>query len=328
MHCDMTVHEGDHKKPVVILIHGLGMDQNIWTDPCSARILGGALPITVLLSEKPAQRDKVRSRITPGDRSDPLNLRTIFHDLRDSGFPVITWSQQRPAGPIAAAVAELAEVMDRARNIHKGDIILVCHSRGGLIARKYLAINNANVSALITICTPHKGSSIAKLASYISPLVRIMVPFISDNTSPSALKKAVTRVTDFIKSNAVKELLPASDFFQALSDQRKEGTYYLTLGGTNPCLFRFYRWKEKTVDGKRLLWPEEALSFPGILEKIIPSLLFPDELKKGSGDGLVTAESSRLAWADEHHDFPLNHAQMLYDERVRETIVSFIEANF
>jgi len=324
----MTVHEGDHKKPLVILIHGLGMDQNIWTDPCSARILGGALPITVLLSEKPAQRDKVSSRITPGDRPDPKNLRTIFHDLRDRGFPAITWSQQRPAGSVDSAVAELAEVMDHARNIHKGDIILACHSRGGLIARKYLANKKSNVSALITICTPHRGSSIAKLASYISPLVRIMAPFISDNTNSSTLKKAVARVTDFIKSNAVKELLPASDFFQTLSDKRKEGMCYLTLGGTDPSLFGFYRWKEKTAGGKKLLCPEEALIFPGILEKIIPSLLFPAELRKGLGDGLVTAESSRLAWADEHHDFPLNHAQMLYDKRVRETIISFIEAQF
>ena len=324
----MTVHEGDHKKPLVILIHGLGMDQNIWTDPCSARILGGALPITVLLSEKPAQRHKVRSKITPGDRPDPKNLRTIFHDLRDRGFPAITWSQQRPAGPVDSAVAELAEVMDHAGNIHKGDIILACHSRGGLIARKYLANNKSNVSALITICTPHRGSSIAKLASYISPLVKIMAPFISDNTNPSKLKKAVARVTDFMKSNAVEELLPASDFFQTLSDQRKEGMYYLTLGGTDPRLFGFYRWKEKTADGKRLLCPEEVLTFPGILEKIIPSLLFPDELKKGLGDGLVTAESSRLAWADEHHDFPLNHAQMAFDKRVREAITSFIDAKF
>ena len=98
------------------------------------------------------------------------------------------------------------------------------------------------------------------------------------------------------------------------------------MGGTNPSLFGFYRWKEKTADGKRLQCPEEVLSFPGILEKIIPSGLFPDELKKGLGDGLVTAESSRLDWADEHHNFPLNHARMLYDKRVRETIISFIEA--
>jgi pimeloyl-ACP methyl ester carboxylesterase len=324
----MTVHEGDHKKPLVILIHGLGMEQNIWTDPCSARILGGALPITVLLSEKPEQRDKVRSKITPGDRPDPKNLRTIFHDLLARGYPAITWSQQRPAGPVDSAVRELAEVMCHAGKIHNGDIILACHSRGGLIARKYLANNNSNVSALITICTPHRGSSIAKLASYISPLVKIMTPFISDNTDPSTLKKAVARVTDFIKSNAVEELLPSSDFFQTLSDQRKEGMRCLSTGGTHPSLFKFYRWKEKTADGKKLLCPEEVISFPGILEKIIPSRLFPAELKKGLGDGLVTAESSRLDWADEHHNFPLNHAQMLYDKRVRETIIRFIEAYF
>jgi hypothetical protein len=131
---------------------------------------------------------------------------------------------------------------------------------------------------------------------------------------------------DFMKSNAVKELLPSSDFFQTISDRKKKGMRCLTMGGTNPSLFGFYRWKEKTMDGISLLRPEEVLSFPGILEKIIPSGLFPDELKKGLGDGLVSAESSRLDWADEHHDFPLNHARMLYDRRVRETIVNFIEA--
>jgi hypothetical protein len=220
--------------------------------------------------------------------------------------------------------------MDYAANIHKGNICLLCHSRGGLVARKYLAVNNSNsnVSALITICTPHKGSSIAKLASYISPLVRIITPFVSNNTNSAALKKAVTRVTDFVKSNAVKELLPSSDFFKTLSDHRKEGMRCLTMGGTNPSLFGFYRWKEKTADGKRLQCPEEVLSFPGILEKIMPSGLFPGELKKGLGDGLVTAESSRLGWSDEHHNFPLNHARMLYDEKVRETIISFLEAEF
>jgi pimeloyl-ACP methyl ester carboxylesterase len=326
MHFDIAFHEGDCNKPLVVLIHGLGMERSIWTDPCSARILGGALPITVLLSEKPAQRDGVRSKITAGDMPDPKDLRTIFHDLRDRGYPAFAWSQQRPAGPVESAVKELAEVMDYAGKIHKGDIVLICHSRGGLIARKYLADNRSNVSALITISTPHRGSSIAKLASYISPLVRIMTPFISGNTSPSTLKKAVARVTDFMKSNAVKELLPSSDFFQTLSDQRKEGMRCLTLGGTQPRLFGFYRWKEKTADGKRLLSPEEVLSFPGALEKITPSGLFPDELKKGFGDGLVSAESSRLDWSDEHHNFPLNHAQMLYDRKVRETIIRFIEA--
>ncbi|TAN38829.1 MAG: hypothetical protein EPN25_12880 [Nitrospirae bacterium] len=259
---------------------------------------------------------------------DPKDLRTIFHDLRDRGYPLITWSQQRPAGPVDSAVSELGMVMEQAGKTHTGDIILACHSRGGLIARKYLEKHHSEVAALITLCTPHKGSSIAKLASYTTPLVKIVAPFISDNMKSSVLTKAVARVTDFIKSNAVKELLPASDFFRTLSDKREDGVRYLTLGGTNPSLFGLYRWKERTAEGKRLLSPEEVLSFPGIFEKIIPSPLFPDELKKGFGDGLVTAESSRLAWSDEHHDFPLNHARMLYDKRVRQTVITFIEEIF
>ncbi|MHB8881430.1 MAG: lipase family alpha/beta hydrolase [Thermodesulfovibrionales bacterium] len=324
----MTVHEGDRNKPLVILIHGLGMDQNIWTDPCAARILGGALPITVLLSERPEQRAPGSSKITGGERPDPKDLRTIFHDLRDRGYPLIAWSQQRPAGPIAAAASELAMVMEQAVKTHPGDIILVCHSRGGLIARKFLKEHHQKVAALITLCTPHKGSSIARLAAYITPLVKVAAPFLSDTMKSPTLKKAVVRVTDFIKSNAVRELLPESGFFQTLADKKEEGMRYLTLGGTNPSLFGLYRWKELTAGGTRQNSPEEVLSFPGIFEKIIPSALFPDELKKGSGDGLVTAGSSRLAWSDEHHDFPLNHARMLYDKRVRQTVITFLEENF
>ncbi|MBI5101153.1 MAG: alpha/beta fold hydrolase [Nitrospirae bacterium] len=329
----MSVDEGDRGKPLIIFVHGLGMDEYIWTDPSSARILGGALPITVLLSEKPLRCDTISPNISIGDLPDPLKLRTIFHDLRDRGYPTVTWSQRRPAGPVDSAVSELAEVMDRAVRRHEGDIVLVCHSRGGLIARKYLAGGCrkeavSKIRALITVCTPHKGSSLAGLAAYMSPFVKIIAPFISVAGDPSTLKKTMARVTDFIKSSAVSELLPASGFFETLRDGKMDGVRCLTLGGTDPGLFSVYRWKQKRTERGSLSYPEEMLSFPGVFEKIVPSMLYPDEMKKGYGDGLVTAESSRLPWSDEHHDFPLNHAKMLFDKRARETILSFIDANF
>ncbi|MEC4621908.1 alpha/beta fold hydrolase, partial [Bacillus paranthracis] len=42
---------------------------------------------------------------------------------------------------------------------------LVCHSMGGLVARAYLAANSEqsqNVTKVITLGTPHKGSHIAR----------------------------------------------------------------------------------------------------------------------------------------------------------------------
>ena len=49
-------------------------------------------------------------------------------------------------------------------------------------------------------------------------------------------------------------------------------------------------------------------------------------MKKGRGDGLVSAESSEIPWAQEHHNFELNHAQILFDEGVRGLLAKIIES--
>ena len=62
-----------------------------------------------------------------------------------------------------------------------------------------------------------------------------------------------------------------------------------------------------------------------MFEKVIPAHLYPEELKQGRGDGLVSAESSKLPWTNEHHVFPFNHAEILFDEGVRNRMVRVIE---
>jgi hypothetical protein len=86
-----------------------------------------------------------------------------------------------------------------------------------------------------------------------------------------------------------------------------EGVRSVSAGGTNPVLFTF-----------------SLFSFPVIFEKIIPQNLYPDELKEGRGDGLVSADSSRMPWADEHYCFDCNHAGILFDEGARNILVQSI----
>ena len=92
-------------------------------------------------------------------------------------------------------------------------IILIGHSRGGLIARKYLFKQDKSIKGLITISTPHKGSSVAKIAKYLSPLVSMINPLVP-NGDKGTLSFSIKRILDFLKSRALKELLPDSKFFQ------------------------------------------------------------------------------------------------------------------
>src|SRR5512136_669907 len=99
---DTTFLEGKSSSPLVVFIHGLGMDKRIWTDPAQSRIIAGSFPITILLGRKPVRKvlpkDRPRfSRITVG--MPPKKLSSLFHLLHEKGFSVLSWSQKRPVGP-------------------------------------------------------------------------------------------------------------------------------------------------------------------------------------------------------------------------------------
>lgn len=335
MDLDIALNRGSADKPAVIFIHGLGMDKDIWINPSESRILGGRLPLKIFLGKRPPVKDFGLSRDEPKEEISefstgvqPDAMETLFDDLRLKEYTVITWSQERPSGPIESAVSELKEIVKLAKELTKTGIILVGHSRGGLIGRKYLLRKDRSIRSLITISSPHKGSSIAKIASYLKPLASVISPLLNvgnRNTLPSAIK----HVLEFLKSRALKELLPESPFLRSLKDKPFDWIHYISLGGTDPTLFSLYRWRWDTVkEDKYCRWflrPAELFSIPEIFQKVIPDKLYPEEIKKGKGDGLVSAESSRIPWCNEHHNFSLNHAQILFDKGVRDLLIKEID---
>lgn len=336
MNTDIIVHIGNKERPAVLFIHGLAIDKAIWINPSECTMFSGLLPLTALLSKKPLEQDFGYSRRRPGPVFPgvttgiyPEALLTLFHDMRSSGYTVATWSQKRPVGEINTAVIELGEVINYVSDQHKNSIILVGHSRGGLIARKYLMQGDDRVKGLITISTPHQGSSIARLAVYLSPLAPLIAPLLTQVKSRGMLKKVLKRTHDLLASRAAVELLPDSDFFRSLQDKRLNNVRYMTIGGTSPALFSLYRWKW-TASGrgdkkKWLLCPETIVSVPDIFEKIIPEKIYPLELKKNMGDGIVSAESSSIPWCDNHYLVPFNHAGILFDRKLRKMVREFIE---
>lgn len=325
---DLSIHYRNPDMPAIVFIHGLGMDKNIWLNPFNSRILGGKLPLTILLGEKP-EIIKLKSsenfkKLKLSSGKPPEKLHTLLHRLKEKDFPVITWSQKRPAETIDRVVAELNEILEYAKNITKNDIIIITHSRGGLIARKYLMKNHKSIKALITIACPHKGSSLANIASYLSPIISFVRPLISfteKNNSSTTIK----RLIDFINSEALKELLPESPFFKTLNDEPKSSIKYISVGGTNPSLLRIYKYNLIKESAEIFAVPEEFFIIPDSLKKIIPDNLFPNEWKTGKGDGLVSTDSARFPWDCEHFNFNANHASILFDSHVIDFLVKKIE---
>lgn len=332
MDYDLTMIRGDADKPAVVFVHGLGMDKNIWVSPDESRILGGSIPVGLLVAPEPelqlkgtGERGEAR-RISFGEI--PRNLTTLFHDFRNCGYTVIAWSQKRPSAEIEVAVAELREILSLFGKYCRSGIILIGHSRGGLVARAYLKEGDERVSALVTLATPHKGSEMAQWARHLTPLISVVNPLLS-GSEKGTLKHTVERIFDFLQSTAVREILPDSQFFRTLDDRKIEGVYYLSAGGDAPSLFSVYRRvADRAQDDNRkkcIARTQKVFSVPDVLEKILPERVFPDEMKPGRGDGLVSVKSSKIQWADEHHVFEVNHAGILFNGRVRMRVMESLK---
>ncbi len=74
-----------------------------------------------------------------------------------------------------------------------------------------------------------------------------------------------------------------------------------------------------------MLKPQRVFSVPAVLGQVFPDRFFPEEMKAGFGDGLVSLASSRLPGAQEHLEFPVNHAGILFDETVRTKVLDWID---
>ena len=287
MNLEIKFHKGEVSRPLAVFIHGMGMNVKAWSDPSGAKILGGKYPLRVLLY---------------GDN----DLVTSFEDLKALGFSLLSWTQSRPTGPMHFAVQELQDMIKAHSAYTDSGIIFICHSRGGLIARKYLEDKNVFVRGLITLATPHHGTSMARWPVYVSPLTSRLYQLLK-GVSKNELCSAFQRILGFLCSRGLRELLPDSKFYSELRDTKQDWTGYISIGGTNPDLLR----------------PVLPL-MPKLLSRMVQVRVIPWEMREGYGDGLVTSASSRLLYADEHRNFPVNHASILFDRTVRDYIVKSV----
>jgi pimeloyl-ACP methyl ester carboxylesterase len=285
MKSEIFYFKGDRAKPLVIFIHGMGMDAAMWAEPELARVLGGKYPLSILLGG--------------------AEMKTPFHDLKDQGYPVLTWSQTRPAGPALIAVEELKELALAYAAKAPAGMVLIGHSRGGLIARRFLQECVAPIRGVITIATPHKGSSMAKWVVYLSPLLAAVQKIM--DLGDKEVRTSLHRVITFLSGHAIREMLPGSAFLTSLAERRQPGFFIASIGGTDPALVRI-----------------GSTPLPDLLAAVLPERMIPDELKEGKADGFVTAESAIYPGGDEHKDFHVHHAGLVFDRGIREYVMTSV----
>jgi pimeloyl-ACP methyl ester carboxylesterase len=308
----LMFHSGIPGKPVVVLIHGLGMNSHIWTDPDKCFVLGGLAPLTIFLTDSPGSTENkvTLGKVHPG-------IKGLWNRLAAEGFSIVSWSQSQPLGPIAVAIDELKETVEWARNKWPAEqIYLVGHSRGGLIARKYLLLKQPeNVSGLVTICSPHAGTQMAKYGGYLTPTGSFLEKILPTE-SQTAVATALKRLSLFLQSPAIEELSPKADFIHSIAEPLPEKLRLLSFGGTSPALFQvYYKFNQHT--------DFIALKFPDLLVRAIPAEFLPQELTPGSGDALVSSKSSRLT-GSKHYDLPVNHVKAAFDVNIHNTVLSFL----
>jgi pimeloyl-ACP methyl ester carboxylesterase len=338
-------------RPVVVLLHGLGGTLTDWTRPqkwglhynMSAPIppptVAGTFPFPLAGPAGPPLTDPLLPSITTFDRF-----------LNDNGFQTLNYDQTTPRGTLAAPALELAALM-RALHAHpllaERSFVLLCHSRGGLLARKFLKDNRGDPSAVgritkvITLCTPHAGSAwgnevttagtttitmaalldIMLNARYpgIGPVVTTLLsPLISYTTTPAFFEMRVGGpfITDLASG---EEPLP--------------GVEYHTFGGTSVAFTRLID-RVYTLSSVVAVTPTTFFYTHVVISVINPfqSPVFTGyppvnssfETMTGFGDFLVSDASSRLPFETSHQTLPVNHAEVMWDPTAHQLVLDIL----
>jgi hypothetical protein len=292
----IEVTEGDDRKPVVVLLNGTGGNIHDMTSPATHP--DSNYDFT---SPFPADVD-IAWRAYPGvgvwsccDLDPKKKVRSWREVVVDYKFRTAAYAQVDPSGFLARPVRELAAVMTGLyRNYPDAWFVLLSQSRGGLLTRKFLKDHTdlaRRICTVITLHSPHTGSSLATIADTLRGLIEGLEDLVGD-----IALDVLGWLLDMVDSDAFQEMAVGSDFLTDLADGETAlpGIDYYTFGGISvrPSRIRswFYtassavpRWHSPPFFHRRTM-----IEVPGVspVADSLPNLI--PELSEGQGD-LLTA---------------------------------------
>jgi len=107
--------------------------------------------------------------------------------------------------PYRETINTQSEYLNRELNKIKGDITLVGHSAGGIVARNVLVrARNDNIKQLITIASPHQGSDLARYSSFLNDSIpfgnMFSLVILPDEASAYLPLRQLKKGSSFLKS--------------------------------------------------------------------------------------------------------------------------------
>jgi len=324
-------------KVLTILIHGYGSSKWLWLDP-----FFGTFGWLRDYHTDPKPKDLGWHSKQPSSHMylpfattiSPLaNPEGVFQYLMKKGYEVLTYSQIDPFGDIDTSAKEIEVLLKAIKKIYgEKKIVLVGHSRGGICIRKFLDLTpNTDVSKVITLSTPHKGSTLVNFKFPKQPIIEIL-----NDTN----LKNFWDVTGSRKAQDInyEQLSNNNEYLKNLNDQEKNPTVeYVVAGGTCPTFAHLYNWtiyKRATPDNymnifqkitelanQKISNKEEKMNqwiaYPKRVLTLFDKKLIPEFTQ---GDGLVSLESALLPNTARRYKIDVNHLEMAICDKTKKLL--------
>ncbi len=358
---DLSAVAGPVGSPIVLLVHGIGGNFRHWSDPVGMNVNDTWLFDTT--NHPPHSGNGII--VSPAYQPGAVTSWTQF--LSSNGISYINFSQSKPGDLIEYAVNEVVTLLTNLESVVFSEfeqdvaanggqvppLIIVAHSRGGLVTRNALKrLGSAGVPHLrkvITLCTPHHGSYMPKFANDYNNTLHNQVSFAAlgqhlpgplagflHNTIDKALETVANWVRNTLlhtfgslaQSPGFDELIPDSPMFQSLiqDEQPLPGVQYYGFGGNNPTVINVFF----GVAGQVIHLLATASNQLMALIAHIPGVhdTYGGLTELNGGDSAVGPQSSR--WPDAfnapHQTFGLNHMQVLIDKPLQDAVLQTIRS--
>jgi len=253
---------------------------------------------------------------------DPMKSVTGWGPFLNSHrYRTASYSQVDPTGLLAQPVRELRAVVQALmKNFPDPKIrfVVIAHSRGGLLIRKFLKDfpqDASRIFMVITLHSPHLGSDLASVANALNSAISDL-----EATVGWLATTALGWLKDLISSPAYQELATGSPFLTDLANGETAlpGVQYYSFGGNQVTLTRLRSWVYTAGSAfPQWHWPPfhhwitvTEIPFASPVLDSLPNL--EPEITEGEGDILVADQRAHLNFSVRRTN-SLNHAEALWD---------------
>jgi pimeloyl-ACP methyl ester carboxylesterase len=333
----LSITKGDGGKPVVLLLHGTGGSHLDMTDPANAPAGPWNYDYTAPF---PPDQDEGWSGY-PGFgvwkfQLDSLkDVRSWQQVLEEHKFSTVAYDQTNASGRIdTAEVDELVAVVQAiSGQFGESDLVIIAHSRGGLLARKFLKDHAAEAPRfrkLITLHSPHQGDQLATIATTLDAAlmtIRSALP----SGGQQVFDDATGWLVQIVGVQAFQDFAEGSQFLTDLAqgETALPGVEYFTFGGTSVRFTRVLSWIYTFGSAlPQWHWPPFHHTITLVEVPIVSPVAnsvppISDEITEGKGDLLTAQDKTTLPFAV-HRANPINHAEALWDPGLQTQVLGIL----